>query len=253
MIARLIFWCALLCLLPSTLHAQSTEADLKSRLIDRPLYLRGFWSNNDLHFDSSGRLLGTSDPFPFTLSGFALKKVRLKPDKLILEGHRMGLELSDGKQRRVDIQQPIHIEIAASPDGNYLPALDAIFVDGLANLIPSLPFYWKKSAANNFLPLDLKDPGAIPSNISHPKILYSESPMVNQFARDLLYFGTTTINFWVEPDGTVSHLSVLRPLGLGLDENAMIALQHYRFAPARKDGKPITVQMNVVVKFEQSF
>ena len=91
------------CGIPSTLQAQSTEADLNARLMDKPLYLRGRWSNDNLHFDSVGQLKGKSDPVTFILCGFELKSLRIKQDKLILEGRRIGLELSTHKEVRVPL------------------------------------------------------------------------------------------------------------------------------------------------------
>lgn len=140
---------ALLCIfsLFPALHAQSSEADIKAQLMGKPLYLRGFWRDDTLHFDAAGHLTNSSTPFPFTLSGFQLKKVHLKQNKLILEGRRVGLKLADNKQIRVSLDPPIQIDIAASPTGDYGQALDAIFANGLADLVPSLPFYWKTYAS----------------------------------------------------------------------------------------------------------
>ena len=264
-------------------YAQSTEADLNSRLIGKPLYLRGFWRDDSLHFDSTGHLRGTSDPVTFTLSGFDLKKVHLKQNKLILEGNRVGLEFSDNKQKRVTLQvgdgrhhedESMHIEIDANPAGDYGPALDAIFVEGIADLVPSLPFYWKKYAQKNLLPAvaaqtipttsttspsaekavppQEAQPGRVGGGITAPRLLHSAEPEFNSTARMLQYSGIVLANLDVEPDGTVSHLSIARPLGLGLDERALAAIQQYTFSPAMKDGKPVLVELNVEVNFQIS-
>jgi len=42
---------------------------------------------------------------------------------------------------------------------------------------------------------------------------------------------------------------VARPLGMGLDEKAIEAVRTWRFEPAKKDGQPVPVQMNVEVSF----
>jgi TonB family protein len=262
-------------------HAQSTEAELNSRLMGKPLYLRGFWRDDNLHFDSTGHLLGTSGPVTFTLSGFDLKKIHLKQNKLILEGHRVGLELANDKQKRVTLQvgdphQPedesLHIEIDTDPAGNYGPALDAIFVEGITDLVPSLPFYWKKYAQKNFLPAVAASttqttsttstsaektvppqetrPGRVGSGIAAPRLLHAQEPEFNSTARMLKYSGIVLANLYVEPDGSVSHLSIVRPLGLGLDERALAAIQHYTFSPATEAGKPVLVELNVEVNFQ---
>lgn len=94
--------------------------------MNRPLYLRGLWRNDTLHFDQTGHLIDSSGVLTFTLSGFELKSIRREHDKLVLEGRRMGLEFVNGNQRRVSLgmgilhnpeDEPIHIEIAASPTG----------------------------------------------------------------------------------------------------------------------------------------
>jgi TonB family protein len=260
-------------LLPK-LHSQSTEADIKSRLMDKPLYLRGFWRDDTLHFDAAGHLTNSSAPFPFTLSGFQLKKVHLKQDKLIVEGRRVGLKLADNKQIRVSLDPSIQIDIAASPTGDYGQALDAIFANGLADLVPSLPFYWKTYASKNFMDVGNTDaspttqktyvapassqesrspnttPHRIGGGITNPRLLHSSEPSYSSAARSARYGGTVLVNLWVTPQGTPAHLSVLRALGMGLDENALYAVQQYVFAPATENGKPVLVELNVEIKFE---
>ncbi|WP_433967589.1 energy transducer TonB [Tunturiibacter gelidiferens] len=54
----------------------------------------------------------------------------------------------------------------------------------------------------------------------------------------------------VEPDGTISHPAIIRALGLGLDEDALVAVLRYTFKPAMQDGKPVQVELNVDVNFE---
>jgi hypothetical protein len=40
-------------------------------------------------------------------------------------------------------------------------------------------------------------------------------------------------------------------LGLGLDENAVLALERWRFKPGLKDGKPVNVMLRVEVNFHR--
>jgi TonB family protein len=270
---RYIFALLCVCSFAPFIRAQTTEADLESRLKDKPLYLRGRWRDNTLHFDPAGHLKGDSGPITFTLSGFELKKVHLKQDKLILEGRRVGLELTNNKQLRIPLNQTIHIDIAANPTGDYGPALDAIFVNSLADLVPALPFYWKTYASKNLLPTDkasalpttsgatdasaqsqqplpLAKPRSIGGGIKPPKLLYAADPGFSETARSLKHGGTTLLNLWVQPDGTVTNLSVVRAVGMGLDESALAAAQQYKFAPATENGKPVLVELNVEVNFQ---
>jgi TonB family protein len=42
---------------------------------------------------------------------------------------------------------------------------------------------------------------------------------------------------------------VQRSLGMGLDEKAIEAVRQWRFEPAKKDGQPVPVMINVEVNF----
>ena len=281
MISRLAFCIALICSLPLALHAQSTEEAIKARLKNKPLYLRGFWGDDRLSFDSAGRLRSKSYPVSFTLAGFNLQRIRLQKGQLILDGARMGLELSGTKPQRVPLQRTdtppppitmdqltpqsfdefIHIEIAARPDGDYGTALDQIFVDGFENLAPLVPFYWSKFASEHFSAS--KKPAAAPLPASNssgetkkqpptmaPILLTSAEPQFTDSARVLRYGGISIIQISVRPDGTVNNPIIVAPIGIGLDENAIIALLHYTFKPATQNGQPITSEITIAVNFE---
>jgi len=45
-------------------------------------------------------------------------------------------------------------------------------------------------------------------------------------------------------------IKVTRPLGSGLDENAIDAVAQWRFRPGTKDGKPVAVAIDVEVMFQ---
>ena len=53
----------------------------------------------------------------------------------------------------------------------------------------------------------------------------------------------------VDTTGRAVNFRVARPLGLGLDEKAMEAVKRWKFRPAQKDGKPITVSATIEVNF----
>lgn len=53
----------------------------------------------------------------------------------------------------------------------------------------------------------------------------------------------------VDDKGNVRDLIVIRPLGLGLDQKAIEAVEKWRFNPGKKDGKPVPVQATIEVNF----
>jgi len=47
----------------------------------------------------------------------------------------------------------------------------------------------------------------------------------------------------------VQEVHLRRGLGSGLDEKAIEAVRNWRFDPARKDGEPVAVRVNLDVEF----
>jgi TonB family protein len=50
-------------------------------------------------------------------------------------------------------------------------------------------------------------------------------------------------------DGIPRNLTVVRSLGMGLDEKALETVRTWRFYPAKRGGRPVAVQMNIIVNF----
>jgi periplasmic protein TonB len=85
--------------------------------------------------------------------------------------------------------------------------------------------------------------------VSAPRVLYSPDPEYSDEARKAKYQGSVVLWIIVGPDGGVRDVRVQRTLGLGLDEKAIEAVRKWKFEPARKNGQPVAVQVNVEVNF----
>ncbi|MCX6235504.1 MAG: energy transducer TonB [Bacteroidetes bacterium] len=71
-----------------------------------------------------------------------------------------------------------------------------------------------------------------------------------QMARESGIQGTVYVTFVVEPDGSVSHVLVLRGIGGGCDEEAIRVVNSMpRWNPGKQRGKPVRVQFNMPIKF----
>lgn len=166
-----------------------------------------------------------------------MKSIRIDQDKLILDGHRVGLELKDNQQSRITLRESIHIEIAKSPNGNYGPALDVVFADGLTNLVPWLPSYWQPYAQKHLLPTPTmpnptppqSPPQHAAARIDPPKLLSSAEPIFSDLARSYKYGGAVVVNLWVEPDGKATHVTISRAIGTGMDDDALAPVRSYVF------------------------
>jgi len=181
----------------------------------------------------------------------------------------------------------MRLEIASDGSGDYSKALDAIFTSDLTSLIPSLPPYWQSYAKGHFCKLKLvekkpkekkhkkvpadatalnaegpgpclpTDSDASTAKMKHvggavkpPKVIKSSKPSFTPLARALRYSGEVEVYAWVERDGSVSHVAVRKPAGLGLDEAAAAAVEKYQFTPATQDGNPVAVDLYIDVNFQ---
>jgi TonB family protein len=61
--------------------------------------------------------------------------------------------------------------------------------------------------------------------------------------------GTSVLWVKLNEKGETSDIMVMRPLGGGLDDKAVEAVRRWRFEPARREGKPVPVQINIEVNF----
>jgi len=85
--------------------------------------------------------------------------------------------------------------------------------------------------------------------VTAPRAIYKPDPEYSPEARQAKYQGTVVVSLVVTPDGAARGLRVVRSLGMGLDEKALQAVRQWRFEPARKDGKPVAVAVDVEVNF----
>ena len=85
--------------------------------------------------------------------------------------------------------------------------------------------------------------------VSAPKALYAPDPEYSEEARKAKYQGTVVLWLVVDANGRPQQIRIQRALGMGLDEKAVEAVKMWKFEPARKDGQPVPVMINVEVNF----
>ncbi len=71
-------------------------------------------------------------------------------------------------------------------------------------------------------------------------------------ARENKIEGTVKILAFIERNGEVSSASVIEGIGYGCDENARLAVYYTRFKPGIIRGKPVKVQMEILIEFSLS-
>jgi protein TonB len=87
-------------------------------------------------------------------------------------------------------------------------------------------------------------------SVSMPEVIYSVDPEFSEEARKAKVSGDVAVYLWVDEHGNPTHVRVMHGIGMGLDEKAVEAVKQYRFKPAMENGRPVKVEMYVVVNFQ---
>jgi TonB family protein len=90
---------------------------------------------------------------------------------------------------------------------------------------------------------------AITDDITPPRLSEVASPDYTAEAKRKRIEGVVTLLIVVDKKGDVIDAKVVKGLGYGLDENAIIAVKEWKYKPAEKDGEPVAVKMEVTVDY----
>jgi TonB family protein len=85
--------------------------------------------------------------------------------------------------------------------------------------------------------------------IKSPKAIYAPDPEYTDKTRRKKINGAVVVSLIVTPEGTVRDPKIVTSLDKDLDQQALAALSKWKFEPATKDGKPVTVRISTEVSF----
>jgi TonB family protein len=287
MAKRLVLTALLLTFSTFPALAQSPEQLLKDKFLGKMLVIRNFYLDPLLRYDSSGQIKGHPNQGAWTIAQFRIDKVRLHNDGFELEGERVAIGW-DNKNQSVAFfhVQPLTIKVEDLPstaltDSKLDQLAKQIFVV-LRNEPETVPDYWRalvtgsvvaETDAKGHKTFRLRDrldrcspatkdiavvaaysPQGDPiyrcsANVSPPKLLKHGEPEFSPLARQLHYEGTTVLSVTVNEAGSSEDIQVLRPAGFGLDDSAVQAVKAWKFDPAKLDGKPVKVAVQVEVNY----
>ena len=86
--------------------------------------------------------------------------------------------------------------------------------------------------------------------LAPPAVIDKVEPQYTEEARAAQLSGTVVLRVVIGTDGATNDVRIVRGLGLGLDENAVEAINQWHFKPASKDGQPVKVAATVEVNFK---
>jgi len=155
--------------------------------------------------------------------------------------------------------------------------LGHVFALSKADLLNSLPEFWHSYLRDNFeygtdnpqgpdkLSGEGKQSNTVSSTTDHkdstgeifrcckdataPKPISTPEPEFSEAARYEKFTGVLVLEIVIDKDGRIAHVKIVKPLGLGLDENAVKNVKTWRFTPGVREGQPVALQMNIEVSF----
>ena len=133
-------------------------------------------------------------------------------------------------------------------------ALDRIFAPEIdTHLIAAMPDYWQRyfeaTASQKNETFDEAGVSA-PTNVDQrARLIAPIEPASNDFAQNAGIAGMAMYHAVIDAAGKAGAIAVARPIGFGLDENAVEAIHQAKFEPAIKDGKAVPVWVDVIVQF----
>ena len=333
---------------PAVTLASTPEA-LAKELEGKTFFLRSFYQDDHLEFDTTGKPTHPMQPGSFALSGIEIDRVKFTKHAMELKGHRVGLHFFGGlpyeddtkpfekikvdpkkwvtlsverlviepekKKKKKDIEkelaaktaaaknaaapavaakdatpalpsapEPADTETASSapaitpaapattatavpavplPAASHDPrvsflelskAMNAIFAPDLdASVIATLPDYWQ----NYFATKDGRTRAAKADatamrpggEVKAPQLLTQIDPASNEYAQKNNIAGMVFLQTVVDANGQPSDVTIVRPIGFGLDEKAVEAVQRSHFRPGNLNGKPVPELVNLQVTF----
>jgi TonB family protein len=89
----------------------------------------------------------------------------------------------------------------------------------------------------------------IGGNAGVPAVISQVAPEYTEQARQAKWQGTVALQVTIDENGVPQDIKIVRPLGFGLDQKAIEAVQQWRFKPTLLNGKPVTVSTNIEISF----
>lgn len=86
-------------------------------------------------------------------------------------------------------------------------------------------------------------------NITMPRVLKEQKPEYTTTAMREKAQGSVEVQAVVDVDGTINQARIVRPLHPELDEQALLAVKQWRFAPGTMNGNPVPVLVEIELTF----
>ncbi len=286
MLTKTIVVLALVCgLFPAATAAdQELEKLLIDQYRDKVLALRHPFKSSSQEYDAEGKPAKRGEEGPWTLYGrIVVKKIAVDAGRLKVEGQRAVYGFNkngslvrfsnDRKHPAEELKVTLRLNQPLASADEAATVLGRVFARTPEEMVSSVPTYWQPQVAKLLgvgIPkkTDLQDASGTGvaaeagsdqiakladftdrKHFTAPRVLYKREPNFSEAARAWRYEGTVGMNVIVDNTGRVGQITIVHPLGMGLDENAVETVRNWRFAPATHDGQPIAVLVYIEIDY----
>jgi len=250
---------------------QELERGLQAQYVGKYWLIRGFYEGADLRFDGTGKLVKGKAQQPWTVAGVEIVSLKLHDNEVEIDANRVAYVYDSAKRkftrtyrvvqrnRKQETEKlKIRLETPSSADEAGLrQILDNVLIADNKPVLSEVPEYWRDFLANTDKEEDARfaafaDTGEvyrIGGGVKAPRPASTPDPKYTDPARLARFQGTVILAMVIDRTGHPKEVIVLRPLGFGLDDMAVAAVNGWRFKPAERDGNPIAVRMRVEISF----
>jgi TonB family protein len=247
------------------LPGQDLEHDLNAEYKGKSMTLLYPFASESVEFDPSGKPTRSVVRGAWPLYGhIQLTKISLKPDRLEIEGSRLGLGYVDGHLRLIELLRTasisIHLENPISRIEQAHNALQSVFALTPEAQSQAVPPQWREylSAGPDQSSKKSREPEQMPIGAEHigdkgvkaPRAISTPEPYLSATVRTG-QGGIARFQIIVSPTGNVEYIRLVRSVGQGQDAECFKALRNWRFEPGTKNGEPTAVIMEVEMSFNR--
>lgn len=255
-----IMVCALLAIPAAAQNSvKDIEAKLRADYVGHLVALRTPGLESELKYDDSGAPIAKLTPAPLVNGGaFVIEKIRVSASEVRFEGRRIVLtgKNFDAVGTNEKIVVSVSFRVPLMNESQVHEAMSRLFltpqefneaklgyVVNLKELKEAKPGEQVATLKGNVPVFKVGDDVTVPRAAKMPDPDYSDQ------ARREGIQGTVVLQVIVNEEGIPAYLEVSRPLGYGLDQKAVEALSTWRFVPAKRNGVPVAVRMDVEFNF----
>jgi TonB family protein len=239
------------------------ERSLNATYAAKQVILRNPCRGKHPQFGSDGALVHGGKPCPWTVGGVvAVDKIRITASDLQIDGRRALIFYNHKKHGLRSLAgDKTQIRVALGSAAANLASLgvlwNTIFLTPSEHLTDVVPDYWRWFCANESNPderakeiEDLeKKMKSQWQDTTAPFPEYRPEPPYSDEARRAGFTGTLLLVISVDVGRRISDARILRPLGLGLDEEAITTIATWRFRPAMRGRVPVTSRVFLEITF----